>query len=154
MSTNKLYDVVYIVKEDPDNEELRYSIRSVEENFPVRYIWIFGYCPKWLSNIIYVPVKQDGDKWSNSKKLFETIANASFLPDLSSIVLRTFDPPALAITIFSPFHYHFFPGYTYICGSPLLNIVYSFLLTELTNQILPIGLGVETTALPTTCVMF
>ena len=81
MSTNKLYDVVYIVKEDPNNEELRYSIRSVEENFPVRYIWIFGYCPRWLSNIIYVPVKQDGDKWSNSKKLFETIANASFLPD-------------------------------------------------------------------------
>lgn len=81
MSKNKLYDVVYIVKEDPNNEELRYSIRSVEENFPVRYIWIFGYCPKWLNNVIYVPVKQDGDKWSNSKKLFETIANASFLPD-------------------------------------------------------------------------
>ena len=43
---NKKYDVVYIVKEDPRNEELRYSIRSVCENFPVRNIWIFGYCPR------------------------------------------------------------------------------------------------------------
>ena len=78
---NKLYDVVYIVKEDPRNEELRYSIRSVVENFPVRNIWIFGYCPSWLKEIIYVKIPQNGQKWSNSKMLFDKIANCESLPD-------------------------------------------------------------------------
>lgn len=78
---NKKYDVVYIVKEDPHNEELRYSIRSVCENFPVRNIWIFGYCPRWLKEIIHVDIPQDGDKWSNSKMLFSKIANCESLPD-------------------------------------------------------------------------
>ena len=78
---NKLYDVVYIVKEDPRNEELRYSIRSVVENFPVRNIWVFGYCPSWLKEIIYVKIPQNGQKWENSKMLFDKIANCESLPD-------------------------------------------------------------------------
>ena len=78
---NKLYDVVYIVKEDPRNEELRYSIRSVVENFPVRNIWIFGYCPSWLKEVIHVKIPQNGQKWENSKMLFSAIANCESLPD-------------------------------------------------------------------------
>lgn len=78
---NKLYDVVYIVKEDPRNEELRYSIRSVVENFPVRNIWVFGYCPSWLKEIIHVKIPQNGQKWENSKMLFDKIANCESLPD-------------------------------------------------------------------------
>lgn len=75
------FDVVYIVKEDPHNEELRYSIRSVVENFPVRNIWIFGYCPSWLKKIINVKIPQPGQKWENSKMLFNEIANCESLPD-------------------------------------------------------------------------
>lgn len=78
---NKLYDVVYIVKEDSRNEELRYSLRSVCENFPVRNVWIFGYCPKWLKGIINVYIPQNGQKWENSKMLFDAIANCESLPD-------------------------------------------------------------------------
>ena len=81
MLDSKLYDVVYIVKEDPRNEELRYSIRSVVENFPVRNIWIFGYCPSWLKEIIHVKIPQNGQKWENSKMLFDKIANCESLPD-------------------------------------------------------------------------
>lgn len=78
---NKTYDIVYIVKEDPHNEELRYSIRSVVENFPVRNIWIFGYRPKWLKEVIHVNIPQNGQKWENSKMLFDKIANCESLPD-------------------------------------------------------------------------
>lgn len=78
---NKTYDVVYIVKEDPRNEELRYSIRSVVKNFPVRNIWIFGYCPSWLKEVIHVKIPQDGNKWENSKMLFNKIASCESLPD-------------------------------------------------------------------------
>lgn len=81
MIVPKLYDVVYIVKESRYNEELRYSLRSVCENFPVRNVWIFGYCPMWLKEIIHVKIPQKGDKWSNSKMLFDKIAHCESLPD-------------------------------------------------------------------------
>jgi len=38
----KLLDVVYVLKEDIDPEELRYSLRSVEKNFPHRKVWFVG----------------------------------------------------------------------------------------------------------------
>jgi hypothetical protein len=77
----KLYDVVYIVKESQTNEELRYSIRSVVKNFPVRNIWIFGYRPLWLKGVINVYIPQGVDKWSNSKELFKRISECKSLPD-------------------------------------------------------------------------
>ena len=39
-------DIVYILKDDIATEELRYSLRSVEQNFPHRYVWFVGGCPK------------------------------------------------------------------------------------------------------------
>lgn len=36
------YDVVYILKNNIDPTELRYSIRSVVKNFPYRKIWFYG----------------------------------------------------------------------------------------------------------------
>lgn len=35
-------DLVYIVKEDENNEELRYSLRSVAKYLPQNKIWIVG----------------------------------------------------------------------------------------------------------------
>lgn len=77
----KLFDVIYIVKEDARNEELRYSLRSVCENFPVRNVWIFGYVPLWLKEVIGVSIPQTGNKWENSKMLFNYIANCKSVPD-------------------------------------------------------------------------
>ena len=61
-------DLVYIVKESDENDDLRYSLRSVEKFVPYDNIWIVGYKPKWVKNVNYIPVKQSGNKWNNSVK--------------------------------------------------------------------------------------
>ena len=48
-------DCVYICRPG-DNEELRYSIRSVVKNMPHNKIWLVGYKPSWyLGDFISVP---------------------------------------------------------------------------------------------------
>ena len=42
------HDIVYFVKEDKTNEELRYSLRSVERNFPHAKIWFYGGAPEGI----------------------------------------------------------------------------------------------------------
>ena len=62
-------DIVYFIKESANNEELRYSLRSLK-NFPHNKVWIYGYCPKWCRPDHYVRVKQDQDnKWQNVNKM-------------------------------------------------------------------------------------
>lgn len=64
---NKALDFVYIVKESEDNNELRYSLRSIAKFYPENKVWIVGYKPSWVQNVNYIPVKQDnGSKWKNS----------------------------------------------------------------------------------------
>ena len=41
-------DIVYILKDDIATEELRYSLRSVEQNFPHRFVWFVGGQPSGL----------------------------------------------------------------------------------------------------------
>lgn len=61
------YDVVYILKNDYNEEELKYSIRSVVMNFPYRKIVIVGGCPKDIKPDIYIADKQVGvTKWERS----------------------------------------------------------------------------------------
>jgi hypothetical protein len=63
----ELYDFVYIVKESEDNNELRYSLRSLYKFYPNNKIWIVGYKPTWIQNVNYISVKQDQEnKWKNS----------------------------------------------------------------------------------------
>lgn len=58
------YDVVYFVKEGKTNEELRYSLRSVEENWQYRKVWLYGGCPKVISPDEHVAVAQtEPSKW-------------------------------------------------------------------------------------------
>lgn len=60
----KLLDIVYILKPELDTEELIYSLRSVEANFPHRFVWFVGGQPKGLKPDVSVPHKQTGaDKW-------------------------------------------------------------------------------------------
>lgn len=53
-------DIVYILKEDIDSEELRYSLRSVCKNFEYNKIWFYCGCPKDIKPDVYVPFKQEG----------------------------------------------------------------------------------------------
>lgn len=58
MQTNDL-DVVYIVRQGEQNEELRYSLRSVAKNMPHAKVWIVGYKPHWVVGVGHVEVRQN-----------------------------------------------------------------------------------------------
>lgn len=69
-------DLVYIVKESEQNEDLRYSLRSVAKFLPNNKVWIVGYKPSWVQNVGYIPVQQNcGSKWKNSIKNIEAACN-------------------------------------------------------------------------------
>lgn len=60
-------DVVYIVKEEERNEELRHSLRSLSENLRHDRVFFAGYKPTWVQNVIHIPVEQiPGQKHPNS----------------------------------------------------------------------------------------
>ena len=50
-------DVVYICRAGLNNSiELRYSLRSIEKNFPHEKVFIIGEKPNWVTNVIHVKV--------------------------------------------------------------------------------------------------
>lgn len=59
-------DFVYICR-DGENEELRYSIRSVLNSFPEAKVWLVGGKPEWYSGH-YVTVEQNSNKYANALK--------------------------------------------------------------------------------------
>lgn len=61
-----MMDLVYIVKKDDNNDDLKYSLRSMARFYPDYRIWIVGYKPSWIQNVHYLPVEQKGSKWKNS----------------------------------------------------------------------------------------
>ena len=57
------HDIVYILREDIDPEELRYSLRSLD-NFPHRLVWFVGGKPKGITPDRQIVHKQQGPtKW-------------------------------------------------------------------------------------------
>lgn len=61
------YDIVYLLKNNYDEEELRYSLRSVVQNFPFRKIVFVGGCPSGITPDIYIKDEQVGTtKWERS----------------------------------------------------------------------------------------
>lgn len=59
-------DVVYVVKPDEHNEELRYSLRSLA-NIPHDRVWIAGYKPKFVSEKVHhIPVPAQPSKHLSS----------------------------------------------------------------------------------------
>jgi hypothetical protein len=72
-------DVVYICKAG-DNEELRYSIRSVVKNLKFRNIWVVGGKPDWyVGNYISVP--QDKSKYTNARNNLRAICRSAEISD-------------------------------------------------------------------------
>ena len=70
-------DVVYILKNGISSEEIRYSLRSVEENFPHRKVFFFGGRPPMINPDVMVPINQLGlNKWDKVKRsLIEVCKN-------------------------------------------------------------------------------
>lgn len=72
-------DVVYICR-DGENEELRYSLRSVAANLDHGRVWIFGGCPSWVRDAEHVDIPQAGKRFENTTANLEA---ACVHPDVS-----------------------------------------------------------------------
>ena len=66
---NGKHDIVYMLR-GGRNEELRYSLRSVEENFAYNRVWFAGGCPAGIEPDEYMPITQDApSKWENVRNM-------------------------------------------------------------------------------------
>jgi hypothetical protein len=71
-------DIVYVCRPG-DNEELRYSIRSVVKNIPYDNLWLVGNKPKWyIGKFLSVP-----DKSSRYENIRNAIESVSINSDIS-----------------------------------------------------------------------
>lgn len=79
----KKLDIVYILKEDMDTAELRYSLRSVEKNFPHRFVWFVGGQPKGFFPDRAIRHKQTGaTKWDMIKSsMWKAVENEEVSDD-------------------------------------------------------------------------
>ena len=68
-------DFVYICRSG-DNEELRYSIRSVVNSFPDARVWVVGGKPDWYSGG-YIPITQNHHKYANAFNNIDAICNSA-----------------------------------------------------------------------------
>lgn len=69
-----MVDYVYICR-DGDNEELRYSIRSVVTNMPPGNIWVVGGKPDWYTGN-HIPVKQSMTRNKNAVNNLQAVCNS------------------------------------------------------------------------------
>jgi hypothetical protein len=72
-------DVVYICRSGP-NEELRYSIRSVEKNLPHNNIWVIGQSPEWYKGS-FIEVKNVNAKYSNARANLDALVRSSLITE-------------------------------------------------------------------------
>ena len=82
METKNL-DVVYIVGFDEDNEQLRYSLRSLAKNIPHRNVWIYGGRLNWYSEKIQLGDREQrgGYKWQKASFSLRPICQNGQLSD-------------------------------------------------------------------------
>lgn len=79
-------DVVYYVKEG-DNEELRYSLRSLS-NLPHDTVWIVGDKPDWVRNVFFIPGNRFTERWWNA---FDNVRLAANHPDIAEDIVMMND---------------------------------------------------------------
>lgn len=68
-------DVIYILRDELRTDELRYSLRSIERNFPHRMVWFVGSAPKGYKPDRVLKHRQFGiNKWDRIRSsMFEVI---------------------------------------------------------------------------------
>ena len=67
-------DIVYILKNNVEPEELRYSLRSIEKNFPHGKVWFYGGCPQGIVPDEYVFLTQRGGcSWEKVRNTIEQV---------------------------------------------------------------------------------
>lgn len=70
---------VYICR-GGENEELRYSLRSVVDSFPDANVWIVGGIPKWYSGD-KISIEQNAGKWANAINNLVAIIESKDIPE-------------------------------------------------------------------------
>jgi hypothetical protein len=75
-------DVVYIIRQGEENEELRYSLRSLK-NLPHGKVFIVGYKPSWVTNVEYIHTDQPEAQLYKYQNSGNNIAVACESPDIS-----------------------------------------------------------------------
>ena len=68
-------DVVYLVRPGDDNDELRYSLRSLT-NLPHDQVWVSGYRPYWVENVQVIkgnthPMNSNANVYNNLLRAME-----------------------------------------------------------------------------------
>jgi hypothetical protein len=90
-----MVDFVYICRSG-DNEELRYSIRSVARLFPEARVWVVGGKPSWYKGN-HIEVEQNQDKYTNALNNIIAICNSKEISDSfifmndDFFILKSFD---------------------------------------------------------------
>lgn len=77
---DKRMDLVYILKPQEVNSDLKYSLRSVAKFCTFRNIWLVGYKPTWTTNVNYIQTLQNKGKYKNSIINYLAACNC---PDIS-----------------------------------------------------------------------
>lgn len=72
-------DCVYICRPG-DNEELRYSIRSVVKNFPHSKVWLVGHKPDWYTGD-FLEVEDVSRKFDNISNCYKAIIDCDEISD-------------------------------------------------------------------------
>lgn len=73
MNTQDL-DIVHFIKEGYDNEELRYSLRSIDQNLPHKSVWIYGWPPCGIQPDRVARFAQTGrTKWDRVRSMYEKL---------------------------------------------------------------------------------
>ena len=68
------HDIVYILKNDIDDTELIYSVRSVVQNFPYNKIWFIGGVPEHIEPDEQIKYRQSGkNKWEKATNTIKKI---------------------------------------------------------------------------------
>lgn len=73
-------DIVYVLRDDRENSEFRYSLRSLT-NLPHSRVWVYGACPSWAMGVFHQPTIQQGVKWKNTSDMLYRMAFNEHLSD-------------------------------------------------------------------------
>lgn len=73
-------DVVYLVREG-ENEELRYSLRSLAANVKHGTVWIVGHKPRWVRDVEHLPTRQGRDRYQNTLAAVHTACTHADITD-------------------------------------------------------------------------
>ena len=78
----KRYDVVYILRADAKPDELRYSLRSIEENMTHGKVWFFCGCPDGIVPDEHVRMVQTGlNKWERVRSTLIRVCSNEEISD-------------------------------------------------------------------------